>query len=47
MKLVIELHHGSPTMVKLEIGLHQGCFIGEQEVSWGGETNDGALSSKL
>ena len=33
VKLVMELHHGSPREVKLKVGLHQGCFIREQEVS--------------
>ena len=34
MKLVMGLHRGSLGVVKLEVGLHQGCFIREQEVSW-------------
>ena len=25
------LHHGSPTVVKLEVGLHQGDYIREHE----------------
>ena len=36
------LHHGTPTVVKLEVGLHQGCYIKEHEVSRGGEASDGA-----
>ena len=34
------LHHGNPRVVKLEVGLHQGCFIREPEVSQGGEASD-------
>ena len=34
-------------MVKLEVGLHQGCFIREQEVSRGGEASDGASPPKI
>ena len=47
VKLVMGLHHGNPTLVKLEVGLHQRCFIREQEVSRGGETSDGASSPKV
>ena len=27
--------------MKLEVGLHQGCYIREHEVPWGGEASDG------
>ena len=27
------LYHGSPKVVKLEVGLHQGCYIREHDVS--------------
>ena len=47
VKLVMELHHGSPIVVKLEVGLHQGCFIRKQEVSRGGEASDGASPQKM
>ena len=33
MELVMELHHGNPRVVKLEVGFHQGCYIREHEVS--------------
>ena len=36
MKLVMGLHHGSPTVVKLKVGLHQRCYIREHE---GGEAS--------
>ena len=41
VKLVMELHYGSPMAVKLEVGLHQGCYIREHEVSRGGGTSKG------
>ena len=41
------LHHESPRVVKLEVGLHQGCYIREYEVSWGGEASNGALPPKM
>ena len=47
VKLVMGLHHGSPTIVKLEVQLHQGCYIREHEVSRGGEASDGALPPKI
>ena len=47
VKLVMELHQGSPRVVKLEIGLHQGCYIREHEVSRGGEASDGASPPKM
>ena len=34
-------------MVKLEVGLHQGCYIREHEMSWGGEVSDGASPPKM
>ena len=33
VKLVTRLHHGSLKVVKVEVWLHQGSFIREQEVS--------------
>ena len=33
--------------MKLEVGLHQRCFIREQEVSRGGEASDRASSQKM
>ena len=33
-------------MVKLEVGLHQGCYIRENEVPRGGEASDGTLPPK-
>ena len=47
VKLVMEPHHGSPTRVKLEVGLLQGCYIREHEVSRGGEATDGASPPKM
>ena len=47
MKLVMGLHHGSPRVVKLEVGLHQRCFIREQEVSPSGEASNGASPPKM
>ena len=47
VKLVMGLHHGSPTVVKLEVGLHRGCYIREHEVSRGGEASDGASPPKM
>ena len=41
------LHHRSPKVVKLEVGLHQGCYIREHEVSRGGEASDGASPPKM
>ena len=34
-------------MVKLEVGLHQGCYNREHEVSRGDEASDGALLPKV
>ena len=42
VELVTWLHHGSPKVVKIEVGLHQGCYIRKHEVSWDGEASDGA-----
>ena len=47
VKLVMGLHHGSLRVVKLEVGLHQECYIREHEVSRGGETSDGASPPKV
>ena len=47
VKVVVGLDHGSPRVVKLEVGLHQGCFIREQEVSQGGEASDRASLPKM
>ena len=47
VKLVMELHHGSPRVVRLEVGFHQGCFIREQEVSRGSEASDGTSPPKM
>ena len=33
VKLVLALHRGSPTVVKLEVGLHRGGYVREHEVS--------------
>ena len=40
-------HQESPKVVKLVMGFHQGCFIREQEMSWGGKASDGASPHKL
>ena len=37
----------SPGVVKLEVGLHRGCFIRKQEVSRGGEASDEASPQKI
>ena len=47
VKLVMGHHYGSPRVVKLVVGLHQGCFIDKQEVSWGGEASDRASPPKM
>ena len=47
VKLVYGLHRGSPRVVKLEVGLHQRCFIREQKLSQGGEVSDRASSPKM
>ena len=47
MKLVMKLHHGSPRVVKLEVGFYQECFIRELEVSQGSEANDRASPPKI
>ena len=47
VKLVMGLHHGSPKVVKLKIGIHQGCFIREQEVFRGNEASDEASPPKM
>ena len=36
------LHHGSPMVVKLEVGRHQGGYIREHEGSRGGGASDEA-----
>ena len=41
------LHHKSPKVVKLEVGLHQGGYIREHEVSRGGGASDGASPPKV
>ena len=41
------LHQESPTVVKLEVELHQGCYIRKHKVSRGGEASDGASPSKM
>ena len=46
-ELVIGLHHGSPRVVKLEVGLHEGCYIREHEVFWDDEASDEASSPKV
>ena len=33
--------------MKLEVGLHQGCYIRKHEVSEGGEASDGASPPKM
>ena len=38
---------GVPKVVKLEVGLPQGCYIREHEVSRSGEASDGASSPKM
>ena len=47
VKVVMGLHHRSPRVVKLKVGLHQICYIREHEVSRGGEANDGASPPKM
>ena len=47
VELVMWLHHGSLRVVKLELGLHQRCYIREHEVSQGGEASDGASPPKV
>ena len=47
MKLVMRLHHGSPSVVKLVMKLHQGCYIKEHGVSQGGEASDRASPPKV
>ena len=48
VKLVMGLHHGSPKVVKLEVGLLQlGCYIKEHEVSRDGEASDKASPPKM
>ena len=47
MKLVMGFHHGSLREVKLEVGLHQCCFIREQEVSRGGEASNRVSPQKM
>ena len=43
----MRLHHGSPSVVKLVIRLHQGCYIREHEVSRGGEASVEASPPKM
>ena len=40
--LKVGLHHRSPRVVELEIGLHHGCYGNDQEIFNGGEVIDGA-----
>ena len=47
VKLVHGLHQESLRMVELEVGLHQGCFIREQDVSRGGQANVGTSPQKM
>ena len=47
MKLMMGLHHGNPKVVKLEVRLHQGCYIKEQVVSQDGEVSDGTSPPKM
>ena len=47
VKLVMELHYGSPRVVKLEVELHRGCYIREHEVPWGGKASNGASPPKM
>ena len=47
MELVMRLHFGSPSVVKLVLRLHQGCYVREHEVSRGGEVTVGASSPKM
>ena len=47
VKLVMELCHGSPMVVKLEVGLHRGGYIREHEVFRGGEASVGASPPKV
>ena len=44
--LKVGFYHGSPKMVRLDVGLHYGCLSSEQEVSQGGEASDGASSQE-
>ena len=47
MKLVMELYHGIPRVVKLKVWLHQGCCIRDLEVSQGSEASDEASPPKM
>ena len=47
VKLVMRLHHGSPRVVKLEVGLHQECYIRKHEVFEDSEASDGASPPKM
>ena len=47
VKLVMELRHGSPMVVKLEVGLHRGGYIREYEVFRGVEASVGASPPKV
>ena len=40
--LKVGLHHKSPRVIKLEIGLHYGCLSSDQKMSQGGKINDKA-----
>ena len=42
VKLTMGLHHGSRLVVKQEVGLYEGGYIREHEVSRGGEASDRA-----
>ena len=46
VKLVMGLHHENPLMMKLEVELHQGCYIKKPEVSRGGEVSDRGFTTK-
>ena len=47
VKLVMGFHRGSSTVVKLEVELHQGCYIWEHKMSRGGEASNGASPPKM
>ena len=40
--LKVRLHHRSPRVVELEVGLHHGCTGSDQDVFQGSEAQDGA-----
>ena len=47
VKLVMGLYRGCPMVVKLEVGLHQGGYVREHEVSRGGEASVEASPPKV